>query len=85
MKDCLTLDPEQIKAYAEAEVMSPEEVVETFFQDTRYCTPTGHPRRVAMHEMVDGEWKHCIVDTETGTVEYPEGEGMDETGRAVVE
>ena len=56
-------DPEQVKAYANAEGKTVKEAVDTLLRASHESPP--RPRRLAIHEEVDGEWKHCIVDTET--------------------
>lgn len=56
-------DPAQIKAYADAEGKTVKEVVGKLFCALHESPP--RPRQLAVHEEVDDEWKHYIVDTET--------------------
>ena len=59
-------DPAQIKAYADAEGKTAKEVVDMPLRASQELPC--RPRRLAIHEEVDGEWKHYIVDTETEPV-----------------
>ena len=63
MDQLIMADPEQVKAYADAEGKTVKEVVDTLLRASHKSPP--RPRRLAIHEEVDGKWKHCIVDTET--------------------
>lgn len=70
MDQLIMADPEQVKTYADAEGKTVKKVVDTLLRASRDLPR--RPRRLAIHEEVDGEWKHCIVDTDMGPVE--EGE-----------
>lgn len=70
MDQLIMADPEQVKAYADVEGKTVKEVVGKLFRALHESPP--RPRRLAIHEKVDGEWKHYIVDTETEPVK--EGE-----------
>lgn len=63
MDRLLMVDPEQVKAYADAEGKTEKKVVDRLFRALHESSP--RPRRLAIHEEVDGEWKHYIVDTGT--------------------
>ena len=67
MDQLIMADPEQVKAYADAEGKTVKEVVDTLLRASQELPR--RPRRLAIHEEVDGKWKHCIVDTEMGTAE----------------
>lgn len=70
MGQLIMADPEQVKAYADAEGKTVKEVVDALLSASQDLPR--RPRRLAMHEEVDGEWKHYIVDTEPEPVK--EGE-----------
>lgn len=63
MDRLLMADAEQVKAYADAEEKTVKEVVDTLLRASQHLPR--RPRRLAIHEEVNGEWKHYIVDTET--------------------
>lgn len=67
MDQLIMADPEQVKAYADAEGKTVKEVVDMLLRASQYLPR--RPRRLAVHEEVDGEWNHYIVDTEMGTAE----------------
>lgn len=60
-------DPEQVKAYADAEGKTVKEVVDTLLRASQDLPP--RPRRLAIHEEVDGKWKHYIIGTGMRPVE----------------
>ena len=63
MDQLIMADPEQVKAYVNAEGKTVKEVVDTLLRASQDLPRRS--RRLAIHEEVDGEWKHYIVDTET--------------------
>lgn len=70
MDQLIVADPEQVKAYADAEGKTVKKVVDTLLCASQDLSR--RPRRLAVHEEVDGEWKHYIVDTETEPVKEDE-------------